>query len=161
MSYARCIGLVSYRFYITLCKHCCDITEHFPVLFLYKRNRKWTLCVYITWCKHSREFGRIWKYLYKPLPMGSDSHKLSNSPKLSLSLVFASGYINTGGHSQIYWFAENLASYFIFAKALVRGGFKPYTRTISFLSRGIPGSASTVSTSSIFPNISVLRLGNA
>ena len=27
-----------------------------------------------------------------------DSHKLSNSPNLSLSLVFALGYINTGGH---------------------------------------------------------------
>ena len=137
------------------------ISKFEQIYFIKEIENGWMPCVYITWCKHSREFGRIWKYLYKPLPMGSDSHKLSNSPKLSLSLVFASGYINTGGHSQIYWFAENLASYFIFAKALVRGVFKPYTRTISFLSRGIPGSASTVSTSSIFPNISVLRLGNA
>ena len=61
----RTLWLVSYHVYIRLCKHGCDVTACFPVLF-YKRNRKWTPCVYITWCKHSREFGRIWKYLRKP-----------------------------------------------------------------------------------------------
>ena len=38
----------------------CDVKVYFPVLF-YKRNRKWRLCVYTTWCKP-----RIWKYLCKP-----------------------------------------------------------------------------------------------
>ena len=37
----RTLWLVSYRVYIRLCKHGCDITACFPVLF-YKRNRKWT-----------------------------------------------------------------------------------------------------------------------
>ena len=41
-------------------------SKHILILVLfYKRNRKWTACVYITWRKHSRELGRIWKYLCK------------------------------------------------------------------------------------------------
>ena len=63
----RTLWLVSYRVYIRLCKHGCDVTEYFPVIF-YKRNRKWTPCAYITWCNRSREFCRIWKYLRKPSP---------------------------------------------------------------------------------------------
>ena len=31
-----------------------------------KKNRKWPSCVYITWCKHSREFSWIWRYFCKP-----------------------------------------------------------------------------------------------
>ena len=58
----RTLWFVCFRVYIRLCKHGCDITACFPVLF-YKRNRKRTTCVYITWCKHSREFGRIWAVL--------------------------------------------------------------------------------------------------
>ena len=84
------LWLVSYRVYIRLCKHGCDVTACFPVLF-YKRNRKWTPCVYITWCKHERE--RVWKNL---------EVLMSNSPKLSL--VFASGYINTVA---IFYFLNN------------------------------------------------------
>ena len=95
--------MASYRVYIRLCKHGCDVTACFPVLF-YKRNREWTPCVYITWCKNSREFGRMWKYLFKPSP-AAWVHKLSNS--LKLSLVFASGYINTGGHI-LYFLNNNL-----------------------------------------------------
>ena len=44
------------------CQHSCDVTAYFPALF-YKRNVR--PCVYIiTWCKRSREFGQIWKYMY-------------------------------------------------------------------------------------------------
>ena len=58
----------------------------------YEINRKWPLCVHITLCKHSREFGRIQKYLGKASPV-------SNSPKLPL--VFASSYVNT--HAIFYF----------------------------------------------------------
>ena len=80
----RMLWLVSCCVYIRLCKHGCDVTACFPVLFC-KRNRKWTSCVYITWRKNSREFGRILKYLQYVYP-------------LKRSLMFASGYINTGSH---------------------------------------------------------------
>ena len=43
--------------------------------------------VYIAWCKHSSEFGRIRKSLCTPEPQ-----ELSSSPKLPR--VFASGYVN-------------------------------------------------------------------
>ena len=51
----RTLLLVSYCVYIRLCKHDCNVTAYFPVLF-YKRNRKWTRCVYVTWYKHSRVY---------------------------------------------------------------------------------------------------------
>ena len=67
------------------------MTYHCILLALfYKRNRKWPLLVDIAWCKHSRKFGRIRKY---SLACSSCLHQLSNSSKLSL--VFASGYVNT------------------------------------------------------------------
>ena len=45
----RTLWLVSYCVYIRLCKHGCDVTAYFLLLF-YIRNRKWTpYSVYITW----------------------------------------------------------------------------------------------------------------
>ena len=39
------------------------MTYHCILLALFgKRNRKWPLLVYIALCKHSRKFGRIWKF---------------------------------------------------------------------------------------------------
>ena len=45
-----------------------------------------TVVVSRLWFHNSSEFGQIRKYLYKPLPRDSVSHRLSNSPKLSLIL---------------------------------------------------------------------------
>ena len=50
----RTLWLVSYRVYIRLCKHGCHVTPCFSVLF-YRRNRKWTPCVYTTCWKHVME----------------------------------------------------------------------------------------------------------
>ena len=103
MSYARCYSPVTLFISGYACKHGCDVTACFPVLF-YNINWKWTPCVYLTWCKNSMEFGRMWKYLCKPSPAAC-VNKLSNSPKLSL--VFASGFINTGDHI-VYFLNNNL-----------------------------------------------------
>ena len=56
------LWLVSYCVYIRLYIANTVVMSCFPVLF-YKRNVR--PCVYIiTWCKRSREFGQIWKYMY-------------------------------------------------------------------------------------------------
>ena len=74
------------------------------VLF-YERNRKWSLC---DLCLYNliQTLDKIWsnlKILVYTLRCCSDSHKLSNSPKL---IVFASGYISTSGH---FLFLKTLA----------------------------------------------------
>ena len=93
----RTLWLVSYRINIRLCKHGSDVTACFPFLF-YKRNRKWMPCVYITWCKHSREFGRFWRYLCKP-SSATWVHKNFQIVPNSLSRVWMLRlYKRTGGH---------------------------------------------------------------
>ena len=88
--------------FIMLCKHGCDVTACSPVLF-YKRNRKWTpLHVCTTWWKHSREresLGELESTDVNPrLRLGFTAHINFQILPNSLSLVSASGNMNSGGY---------------------------------------------------------------
>ena len=61
-------------------------------------------CVYLTWCKHTREFGRIWKYLFE-----STWGAPKKWPSLKIWLMWYNFYYRTEQYVKWYIFRMHVS----------------------------------------------------